>query len=186
MPAPPPVPAPSGGRRAWPVVLALLVVLAALGGAAFVVVPELRDRPGGDDAAPAPTPSASASASRPADSRPCLPSGRGDLPYYCELNTRVDGAEVERVPLYATTDGRGEPVDHLTTLGQRQYFVCQVQGDRFTRGALANHWWALTQGDTGNRWGWVPEIYLLGGDNDDPDGGLPECTGADRERVTPS
>lgn len=43
---------------------------------------------------------------------------------------------------------------------------------------------ALTQGDSGDRFGWVPEIYLLGGENDDPDGGLPECTDAQAAKVT--
>jgi hypothetical protein len=175
-----PPPAPRRGR-ALPVALALLVTLAVLVGAGFLVVPGLLDR--SDDAAPAPAPTAGPSSSAPVDSRPCLPSGRSDLPYYCEINTRVDGAELTRVPLYPSTDGTDEPVDHLTTLSQRQYFVCQVQGSRHTVGRLANHWWALTQGDVDNTWGWLPEIYLLGGDNDDPDGGLPECTEADIRKV---
>jgi hypothetical protein len=184
-PAYEPVQPPARTRRAWPMALAIIVVLAVLGGAAVVVVPALLDRSGGE-AAPTPTPTGTANASRPADRRPCLPSDRDDFPFYCELNTRVGGDEVEELPLYASTDGRGQPIDHLTTLSERQYFVCQAQGARFTRGTLANHWWALTQGDVDDRWGWLPQIYLLGGDNDDPDGGLPECTQADRDRVTPS
>lgn len=43
---------------------------------------------------------------------------------------------------------------------------------------------AIAQGDTGYRFGWVPEIYLLDGGNDDPDGGLPVCTDARAARVT--
>lgn len=43
---------------------------------------------------------------------------------------------------------------------------------------------AITQGDTGDWFGWVPEIYLLGGGSDDPGGGLPVCTDARAARVT--
>ncbi|GIJ52721.1 serine/threonine protein kinase [Virgisporangium aurantiacum] len=183
------VPAPASPqtprrRRNLPAALALLGALAVLGVAAYFVVPRLDSA---DDAGPGsgpPDPTVSAGGSRPADSRPCTRTDRRDLPFHCEVNTKVAGIEISRIPLYTSTDGTDQPIDYLTTLNERQYFVCHRQGSRYTKGELANHWWALTQGDTGDRFGWVPEIYLLGGENDDPDGGLPVCTDAQAARVT--
>ena len=45
----------------------------------------------------------------------------------------------------------------------------------------AHHvWWALTQGDEHpGRWGFVPEVYFLGGADDAGDPGLVVCSDAD-------
>src|SRR6185312_17563346 len=40
-----------------------------------------------------------------------------------------------------------------------------------------NDWWAKTLSDD-NHWGWVPEVYFRGGDNDEADPGLPRCPSA--------
>lgn len=171
--------APTARRRRW-ALAAVLVALLGVGAAALIAVPLLGKT--GADPQP-PEPSATTGSPRPVDSRPCVRSDRPDLPYVCPVNTKVGGVEISRIPVYGNTDGGGEPVDHLTTLGQRQYFVCHRQGSRHVDGDLANHWWALTQGDENDRFGWVPEIYLLGGENDDPDGGLPVCAQSDEDKA---
>lgn len=59
-----------------------------------------------------------------------------------------------------------------------QRFVCQrkfadeyvhPQGDR-------NNWWAYTRSDDGV-WGWVPQVFFKGGNDDEPDAGLAPCAG---------
>jgi hypothetical protein len=37
-----------------------------------------------------------------------------------------------------------------------------------------NSWWAYTRAENG-AWGWVPEVFFKGGDNDEPDSGLRTC-----------
>jgi hypothetical protein len=62
-----------------------------------------------------------------------------------------------------------------STVGR--YFVCH----RAFPAALYYHpsgwrnlWWAYTRDDAGN-WGWVPEVFFKGGDDDEPDYGLRSC-----------
>ncbi|MGV9454116.1 protein kinase domain-containing protein [Streptomyces sp. NPDC003635] len=56
------------------------------------------------------------------------------------------------------------------------YFYCQQNlGRRETSGRWTNVWWAKTDDDSGNADVWVSDVYVKGGDNDEPVPGLPLC-----------
>ncbi|MFB6848930.1 protein kinase [Streptomyces sp. NPDC056373] len=56
------------------------------------------------------------------------------------------------------------------------YFYCQQNlGRRETSGKWTNVWWARTDDDSGNKDVWVSDVYIKGGDNDEPVPGLPVC-----------
>jgi serine/threonine-protein kinase len=131
------------------------------------------------------------------DRHPCVPAVRpakqARLAFRCPLIWDAPkAAGLTRIPVFATYDVAGltaaDAVDHLHR-GQPQYFVCQVPGARFDLGAgygfPASHhiWWALTQGDDANRFGFVPETYLWGGADDQPDPGLARTCTADDLRM---
>ncbi|MDX3230690.1 serine/threonine-protein kinase [Streptomyces sp. ME19-01-6] len=68
----------------------------------------------------------------------------------------------------------GEPVG---TLNQGlNYFYCQQNlGRRETYGEWTNVWWAKTDDDSGNTNVFISDVYIKGGDNDQPLPGLPVC-----------
>ncbi|MGI5452504.1 protein kinase domain-containing protein [Streptomyces sp. CA-249302] len=56
------------------------------------------------------------------------------------------------------------------------YFFCQQNlGRRETYGQWTNVWWAKTDDDSGNTDVYVSDVYIKGGDNDEPVPGLPVC-----------
>ncbi|EGX55687.1 protein serine/threonine kinase, partial [Streptomyces zinciresistens K42] len=56
------------------------------------------------------------------------------------------------------------------------YFYCQQNlGRRETSGRWTNVWWAKTDDDSGNTGVYVSDVYIEGGDNDEPVPGLPVC-----------
>ncbi|MFG3509760.1 serine/threonine-protein kinase [Streptomyces sp. NPDC047821] len=56
------------------------------------------------------------------------------------------------------------------------YFYCQANlGRRETYGEWTNVWWARTDDDSGNTGVYVSDVYIQGGDNDQPLPGLPVC-----------
>ncbi|MEV0209120.1 protein kinase [Streptomyces sp. NPDC050788] len=56
------------------------------------------------------------------------------------------------------------------------YFYCQQNlGRRETSGQWTNVWWAKTDDDSGNTNVWVSDVYIKGGNNDEPVPGLPVC-----------
>lgn len=56
------------------------------------------------------------------------------------------------------------------------YFYCQQNlGRRETYGEWTNVWWAKTDDDSGNTNVFVSDVYIEGGDNDQPVPGLPVC-----------
>ncbi|HMJ02415.1 MAG TPA: hypothetical protein VK506_05710 [Conexibacter sp.] len=58
-----------------------------------------------------------------------------------------------------------------------KYFFCQqlwTAAMYYHPRGWRNNWWALTLDDDGRR-GWVPEVFFKGGDDDEPDYGLPQC-----------
>ncbi|WP_274555285.1 serine/threonine-protein kinase [Streptomyces spiramyceticus] len=56
------------------------------------------------------------------------------------------------------------------------YFYCQQNlGRRETSGQWTNVWWAKTDDDSGNTNVFVSDVYIKGGDNDQPVPGLPVC-----------
>ncbi|GGU46259.1 serine/threonine-protein kinase [Streptomyces lavendofoliae] len=91
----------------------------------------------------------------------CHPMGGGK--YNCEVwrtakSYRADGSEAG--VLNAGTN----------------YFYCQANlGRRETHGEWTNVWWARTDDDNGNTGVYVSDVYLQGGDNDQPVPGLPVC-----------
>ncbi|MET7480266.1 protein kinase [Streptomyces sp. NPDC005648] len=56
------------------------------------------------------------------------------------------------------------------------YFYCQQNlGRRETYGQWTNVWWARTDDDSGNTNVYVSDVYIRGGNNDEPVPGLPVC-----------
>ncbi|MGW2525315.1 protein kinase domain-containing protein [Streptomyces sp. NPDC001617] len=56
------------------------------------------------------------------------------------------------------------------------YFYCQQNlGRRETYGQWTNVWWAKTDDDSGNTNVYISDVYIRGGDNDEPVPGLPVC-----------
>lgn len=56
------------------------------------------------------------------------------------------------------------------------YFYCQQNlGRRETYGEWTNVWWAKTDDDSGNTNVFISDVYLKGGNNDEPVPGLPVC-----------
>jgi hypothetical protein len=59
-----------------------------------------------------------------------------------------------------------------------QFFVCdaQVSSASYTHpNGARNDWWAYTQADGSDMWGWVPEAFFAGGGTDEPDAALKRC-----------
>lgn len=65
-----------------------------------------------------------------------------------------------------------------TLFAGSNYFYCQVSGREYSYGGYKNHWWALTDDDSGNKRTWVSDVYISSGGNDAPVPGLPttNCT----------
>ncbi len=56
------------------------------------------------------------------------------------------------------------------------YFHCQQNlGRRVTHGKWTNVWWAKTDDDSGNTNVFISDVYIQGGENDQPVPGLPIC-----------
>ncbi|WP_443049907.1 protein kinase domain-containing protein [Streptomyces sp. NBC_00287] len=113
-------------------------------------------------AKPTPTPSKTSGgggATTPAAA--CNPIGGGK--YNCE---------VWRTAKSYTADGTEVGILGAGT----NYFYCQQNlGRRETSGEWTNVWWAKTDDDSGNADVWVSDVYVRGGDNDEPVPGLPVC-----------
>ncbi|MFI0734915.1 protein kinase [Streptomyces sp. NPDC021225] len=68
----------------------------------------------------------------------------------------------------------GQPVGTLNE--GLNYFYCQQNlGRRETYGKWTNVWWAKTDDDSGNTNVFISDVYIKGGDNDQPLPGLPVC-----------
>ncbi|MER7790623.1 serine/threonine-protein kinase [Streptomyces sp. NPDC097640] len=68
----------------------------------------------------------------------------------------------------------GQPVGMLNE--GLNYFYCQKNlGRRETYGKWTNVWWAKTDDDSGNTNVFISDVYIKGGDNDQPLPGLPVC-----------
>ncbi len=103
-----------------------------------------------------------------ADRYPCIKSGRyPSLPYACPVVWPSNG----KIPVFGQ---HNNVIDYLYRGSGTQYFRCEAVGARWTRGSYWNTWYAYTQGD-GGKWGWVSEVYFKGGNNNEPDAGLPTC-----------
>jgi hypothetical protein len=152
-------------------VLALLSLAAALIQVAAALSPTPSANPGPSDA-PRPVPSATVSPTTHDDQK-CHPGGSNpSYPYLCPVSWGKDG----NIPVYAATKN-GTPIAKLgkTSGSEEQLFRCQKRGDSFPYKGSENLWWAYTRADIPSVSGWVPEVYLAGGWDNEPDGGLPPC-----------
>jgi eukaryotic-like serine/threonine-protein kinase len=71
-------------------------------------------------------------------------------------------------------DAGHKPVGQLNA--GTNYFFCQAKlSHRETSGQWTNVWWAKTDDDSGNQGVFVSDVYIKGGDNDQPLPGLPVC-----------
>lgn len=115
------------------------------------------DSGAGQDNAAKPSPSRSASAAPQA----CSPAGAGK--HNCEVWQSV-----------TTYDDSHKPAGTLKK--GTNYFYCQKRTPhRETSGNWTNIWWAKTDDDSGNTGVFVSDVYLKGGENDQPVPGLPLC-----------
>ncbi|MFI6247771.1 protein kinase [Streptomyces sp. NPDC051016] len=139
---------------------------AGTGGSADPTVPA-------DDASatppPAQTPSSSpsgtaGSGSGTATATPapaCLPDGDGT--YACQVRSAAKSYTAA-----GDKAGKVHPGTHS--------FYCQADlGLRATHGKRTNVWWARTDDDNGNTGVYISDVYIKGGENDEPVPGLPVC-----------
>ncbi|QPP09985.1 serine/threonine protein kinase [Streptomyces bathyalis] len=71
-------------------------------------------------------------------------------------------------------NGAHKPVGQLNA--GTNYFFCQKKlPHRETSGRWTNVWWAKTDDDSGNAGVFVSDVYIKGGDNNQPVPGLPVC-----------
>ncbi|MEU5311334.1 hypothetical protein [Streptomyces sp. NPDC021562] len=91
----------------------------------------------------------------------CQATGSGT--YTCEVRSAAKS--------YSTSGdvvGKVHPGSHA--------FFCQADlGRRATHGRWTNVWWAETDDDSGNTGVYISDVYIAGGDNDEPLPGLPVC-----------
>lgn len=102
------------------------------------------------------------------DNYPCGPANTVKFGYhvqYCPLWTAP-------VPVYSWRDPGSTRVGWLYS-ASNNWFVCQtdIAATTVHYGPYYNKWWARTMADN-LRWGWVPEVYFKGGDNNEPDATL--------------
>ncbi|HET8682975.1 MAG TPA: serine/threonine-protein kinase [Micromonosporaceae bacterium] len=191
--APPAVPPQPPARRTKPgrsrvrmlATAAVAVTVLAAGVAGWA----LRDGSGG---AAATTPPAGSQSTSPTGT-PTRACARDDsprtleLPFVCRLVWYRTQPRMTSIPVFAAPSP-GQRVDTLQwgsqPLPAPQNFKCQTRGERYDftgsngLGPAWHSWWVFTQGDR-NWWGFVPEVYLDGGDDDHKDVVLPECTPQD-------
>jgi hypothetical protein len=91
----------------------------------------------------------------------------------CELWT-------DSVPVYAGYEGEAatQVVGELVN-ATGNWFVCQIEGASagVPGTEYSNTWWAETMADNGE-WGFVNQAWFAGGDNNQPDAGLRNCSDA--------
>jgi hypothetical protein len=87
------------------------------------------------------------------------------------------------VPVYTRPTARASGAANPTpTAGWlkgtvNQYFICQREFagvEYYWPAGVRNRWWAYTLSDD-NKWGWTPEVFFQGGNNDERDKGLALC-----------
>ncbi len=83
---------------------------------------------------------------------------------YCPLTSGT-------IPVYEWSSTGAPVVGYLVGGDSRNWFINQKKSNYAARGQYWNTHWASTMADNG-RYGWVPEIYFRGGNNDEADRGL--------------
>ncbi|MFG2943140.1 protein kinase [Streptomyces sp. NPDC048282] len=91
----------------------------------------------------------------------CLPDGDGT--YACQVRSAAKSYTAA-----GDKAGKVHPGTHS--------FYCQADlGRRATHGKRTNVWWARTDDDNGNTGVYISDVYIEGGENDEPVPGLPVC-----------
>ncbi|MGW8376034.1 protein kinase [Streptomyces sp. ODS28] len=162
--------APGEGRRGKRrMLLAAAVAVAALAGAGTayaVLAPDSGEHTSTPSGAPSGAP-------RPGGSPPdtghragpaaggCRPAGGGK--HNCEVWQSVTSYDAAHKPVGTLKKGTN-------------YFYCQAKlPQRETSDRWTNVWWAKTDDDNGNTGVFISDVYLKGGENDQPVPGLPVC-----------
>ncbi|MET9089614.1 protein kinase [Streptomyces sp. NPDC004237] len=91
----------------------------------------------------------------------CRPDGEGT--YACQVQSAAKSYTAA-----GDKAGKVHPGTHS--------FYCQADlGRRATHGNRTNVWWARTDDDNGNTGVYISDVYIEGGENDEPVPGLPVC-----------
>ncbi len=104
---------------------------------------------------------------RAADSAPCTPDPNYRGWYRCPIwgsNVNLRSAPDPQAPVTATSPDNG----WLSVL-------CQTKGGRATYDGYWHTWWVKTPAVGMAPSSYMSEIFLVGGGNDEPDTGLPNC-----------
>ncbi|MFE0679006.1 serine/threonine-protein kinase [Streptomyces sp. NPDC058867] len=184
---------PGAARRRGRVLLASAAVAALLTSAAVTAV--LLDNADGTGTSAAPPASSSPRTTKNSGAAGDEPTGKDDdgtpspksTPTPTPTPTSVPGTdvsachpigggryncEVSRTAKSYTADGAEVGILRAGT----NYFYCQANlGRRETYREWTNVWWAKTDDDSGNSDVYVSDVYVRGGDNDEPVPGLPVC-----------
>jgi|SRR5215218_2787312 len=122
-------------------------------------------------------------AAHAADQSPCGKADTQDFTQEPVQSCPVSNLPAEGVPVYTqpVPNPSGAtppaPASWIPTSDGKAWFVCDRE---FPDAAFyhpqgwRNVWWAYTRTPDGT-WGWTPEVYFNGGDNDEPDAGLRTC-----------
>ncbi|WP_328738809.1 hypothetical protein OHA91_06575 [Streptomyces erythrochromogenes] len=104
---------------------------------------------------------------RAADSAPCTPDRNYAGTFLCQ----IWGSNVN---LRSAPDPQAQ-VTSTSPPGGVLRVQCQVKGGRATYGDYWHTWWVKTPAVGMAPSAYMSEIFLVGGGNDEPDSGLPNC-----------
>ncbi|MFJ4788589.1 hypothetical protein [Streptomyces sp. NPDC088794] len=99
----------------------------------------------------------------------CVPRSGGKV--NCNVWKTANTWECTTTDQTDSCDGTPAGILHAGT----NYFYCEIWATKYTYGSYYNHYWALTDDDSGNKLVWLPVVYISGGNNDGPIPGLPTC-----------
>ncbi|MEU2421278.1 protein kinase [Streptomyces sp. NPDC007851] len=115
----------------------------------------------GAGASPSPATTTAAATATATPAPACRSAGAGT--YTCEVRSAAKSYTAS-----GTKAGKVHPGAHA--------FYCQADlGRRETHGRWTNVWWARTDDDNGNTGVYISDVYIEGGDDDEPVPGLPVC-----------
>ncbi|WP_323376280.1 protein kinase domain-containing protein [Streptomyces sp. RB17] len=133
---------------------------------------------GAGDGKPSSRPSASASAT-PSDQPSKAPAPTGSSGHSSSPGAAcraIGGSKYDCQVWRTATSYTASGTAAGTLNAGTDYFYCQANlGRRETYGRWTNVWWAKTDDDSGNTGVYVSDVYLKGGNNDQPVPGLPVC-----------
>ncbi|MGW5427225.1 protein kinase domain-containing protein [Streptomyces sp. NPDC004059] len=135
---------------------------------------------GAGDGKPSSHTSAAASASATAPGKPtdnpASPGGSGHASSPAAACRPIGGGKYDCQVWRTAKSYTASGAEAGTLNAGTDYFYCQANlGRRETYGRWTNVWWAKTDDDSGNTGVYVSDVYLRGGNNDEPVPGLPVC-----------